>query len=90
VAGHWCRIGCGDGIAAPVRYRGIPIRCPESCMPYKANQPRCHKIPKARYRIENWAEYDAALVRRGSLTVWVTPEVIAAWTPAQTGRRGRP
>ena len=47
-------------------------------MPYKANEPRRHKIPKARYKIENWAEYDAALRRRGSLTVWVTPEAIAA------------
>jgi hypothetical protein len=28
--------------------------------------------------------------RRGSLTVWVTPEAIAAWTPDRTGRRGRP
>ena len=59
-------------------------------MPYKANEPRRHKIPRARYKIENWAEYDAALRRRGSLTVWVTPEAIAAWAPAQTGRRGRP
>ncbi len=59
-------------------------------MPYKANEPRRHKIPKARYKIDNWAEYDAALRRRGSLTVWVTPEAIAAWAPAQTGRRGRP
>jgi hypothetical protein len=59
-------------------------------MPYKANEPRRHKIPKARYKIENWAEYDAALRQRGSLTVWVTPEAIAAWAPATTGRRGRP
>ena len=59
-------------------------------MPYKANEPRRHRIPKARYKIDNWAEYDAALRRRGSLTVWVTPEAIAAWAPAQTGRRGRP
>ena len=59
-------------------------------MPYKANQPRRHRIPKARYKVANWAEYDAALRRRGSLTVWVTPEAIAAWTPAPTGRRGRP
>ena len=59
-------------------------------MPYKANEPRRHKIPRARYKIENWAEYDAALRRRGSLTVWVTPEALAAWTPAVTGRRGRP
>jgi transposase len=59
-------------------------------MPYKAKEPRRHKIPRARYKVENWAEYDEALVRRGSLTVWVTPEAIAAWTPARTGRRGRP
>ena len=23
-------------------------------MPYKHNEPRRHKIPKARYRVENW------------------------------------
>lgn len=59
-------------------------------MPYKANENRRHKIPKARYRVENWAAYDAALRRRGDLRIWVTPEAIAAWTPAKTGRRGRP
>ena len=59
-------------------------------MPYKANEPRRHKIPKARYKVANWAEYDAALRRRGNLTVWVTPEAIAAWVPAATGRRGWP
>lgn len=58
-------------------------------MPYKANEPRRHKIPRARYRVENWAAYDAALRRRGDLTVWVTPEAIAAWAPPATGRRGR-
>src|SRR4051812_3290763 len=59
-------------------------------MPYKANEPRRHKIPKARYKVANWAEYDAALRRRGSLTVWVTPEAIAAWVPTGTGQQGRP
>ena len=58
-------------------------------MPYKHNEPRRHKIPKARYRVENWREYEVALRDRGSLTVWVTPEAIAAWHPARTGRRGR-
>jgi len=38
-------------------------------------------------KVANWAEYDAALRRRGNLTVWVTPEAIAAWVPAATGRR---
>src|ERR687894_549290 len=58
-------------------------------MPYKANEPRRHRIPRARYRVTNWPEYDRALQRRGSLTVWVTPEALAAWHPPRTGRRGR-
>ncbi len=70
-------------------YRDRPLT-PRALMPYKANESRRHKIPKARYKIENWAEYNTALRRRGSLTVWVTPEAIAAWAPATTGRRGRP
>jgi hypothetical protein len=59
-------------------------------MPYKANEPRHHKIPKARYQIENWAEYNAALRRRGSLTVWVTPKAIAACVLTEAGQRRRP
>jgi len=58
-------------------------------MPYKASEARRHKIPRARYRVTNWPEYDRALQRRGSLTVWVTPEALAAWHPPRTGRRGR-
>ena len=58
-------------------------------MPYKANEPRRHRIPRARYRVTNWPEYDRALQHRGSLTVWVTPEALAAWHPPKTGRRGR-
>jgi len=59
-------------------------------MPYKHNEPRRHRIPKAKYKVENWGEYNRALRQRGSLTIWVTPEALAAWTPAVTGRRGRP
>ena len=59
-------------------------------MPYKHNEPRRHKIPKATYKVGNWREYNRALRQRGSLTVWVSPEALATWTPAQTGRRGRP
>jgi len=58
-------------------------------MPYKANEARRHKIPRARYTVTNWPEYDRALQQRGSLTVWVTPEALAAWHPPKTGRRGR-
>ena len=59
-------------------------------MPHKFNEPRRHRIPRARHRVQNWPECDRALQRRGSLTVWVTPGALAAWQPPRTGQRGRP
>jgi hypothetical protein len=38
-------------------------------MPYKVTEGRRHKFPMAKYQVTNWPEYDAAVIRRGSLTV---------------------
>lgn len=54
-------------------------------MPYKFNQSRRHNIPKAKDWVANWPEYDAALIRRGSLPLWVTAEAVAAWHALATG-----
>ncbi len=47
--------------------------------------------PKRRYRIRNWPDYNSALVRRGSLTLWVEQGVVNRWrdttSPARRGRR---
>lgn len=44
---------------------------------------------KQTYRIRNWAEYNAALIQRGSFTVWLDEAMIAQWyTAEKTGRRG--
>ena len=60
-------------------------------MPFKANAARRHHIPKQRYRVTNWAEYDASLRQRGSLTVWFSEEAIAAWrAEPRTTRGGQP
>jgi hypothetical protein len=43
---------------------------------------------KMQYRIRNWREYNAALINRGSLTLWVDEEALNAWCysgPAQQG-----
>ena len=45
-------------------------------MPHKANAACRHHIPRAKRRVTNWAEYDAALRQRGSLTVWFSEEAI--------------
>jgi Transposase DDE domain len=60
-------------------------------VPFKANQDRRHHIPKQRHWVTNWSEYDAALRRRGSLTVWFTEEAVAAWAAEpRTTRGGQP
>jgi hypothetical protein len=48
-------------------------------MPNKHNALGRHHIPKMKFRVKNWAEYDAGLRRRGSLTLWVTAEVLDGW-----------
>jgi IS5 family transposase len=46
---------------------------------------------KPTYRVRNWANYNRSLVARGSLTVWVSPAVMASWTAVPpTGKRGHP
>ena len=59
----------------------------------KRNQPttkRADKSPqKTIYRVSNWAEYNDSLVQRGSITVWISEEVIEGWRPTPSGRRQR-
>jgi len=57
-------------------------------VPFKANADRRHRIPRQRFRVTNWREYDASLRQRGSLTVWFTEEAIAAWMAAPRTTRG--
>jgi Transposase DDE domain len=46
---------------------------------------------KRRYRIRNWHDYNKALVRRGSLTLWVEEGTVGRWhdtaAPVRRGRR---
>jgi len=49
---------------------------------------RVHPKYKTRYRVGNWREYDRGLVRRGDLTLWISPEAVGAWKPSPSGARG--
>ena len=49
---------------------------------------KVHPTYTTKYRVANWPAYNQALVRRGDVTVWVSSEAIAAWTPGRSGRRG--
>ena len=59
-------------------------------MPNKHNTERRHHIPKMKFKATNGAEYNAGLRRRGSLTLWVTDEVIDGWqAPPRSSRGGQ-
>ena len=49
---------------------------------------KVHPRYKTKYRVANWAAYNQALARRGDVTVWLSSDAIAAWTPRRSGRRG--
>ena len=51
-------------------------------------QSKVHPTYKTKYRVANWPAYNQTLVRRGDVTVWLSSEAIAAWTPRRSGRRG--
>jgi IS5 family transposase len=49
------------------------------------------KKTKAKYRLRNWKKYNESLVNRGSLTMWLSEDVVSAWNnEARTGKRGHP
>lgn len=57
-------------------------------MPFKHNAVRRHHISKVKFKVTNWAEYEAGLRRRGSLTLWMTQDAASAWQAAKRTTRG--
>ncbi|MEX3593080.1 MAG: transposase, partial [Burkholderia sp.] len=45
--------------------------------------------PKTRYRVRNWAAYNAGLINRGNVTIWID-EAVFAKIPDAIPARGRP
>lgn len=43
---------------------------------------------KVQYRIRNWPQYNAALMNRGRLTLWVDEEALQAWRYSGPAQRG--
>jgi hypothetical protein len=50
--------------------------------------PTRQAAPKATYCIRNWKQYNAALVNRGSLTLWVDHDTLRSWNYEGPARRG--
>ncbi len=51
-------------------------------MPNKYPEKKGWHVPKQKYRISNWPEYNDALRQRGNINVWMSDEVIDSWYEA--------
>ena len=51
-------------------------------------QQKAKKKNKTKYKVKNWTQYNKSLVERGSLTIWITPEVIEGWQDNRPAQRG--
>jgi hypothetical protein len=54
-------------------------------MPKHKNTQSRHK---SLYRVQNWSEYDKALVERGSITVWMSADFEKTWSYTGPSQRG--
>jgi hypothetical protein len=75
--------------AGPVELCFLPF--PElvaPVMPNKHNDARRHHIPKMKFKMTNWSDYEVGLRRRGSLTLWVSDAAKnARWSGATRRQR---
>ncbi|MEL7277622.1 MAG: transposase, partial [Pseudomonadota bacterium] len=59
-------------------------------MPNEHHKPRRHHIPRARYKVENWPEYDRGLVERGDIRFWISEDALEGWiAPSRTTPGGQ-
>ena len=58
--------------------------CPSSVKPRRSPRRRSKVV----YRVRNWADYEAGLQQRGSLTVWCTPQAVQDWYYQGPPQRG--
>ena len=42
---------------------------------------------KSTYKVRNWKEYNASLCQRGSLTIWLSDEVLAQWSSIDVSKK---
>jgi len=48
-------------------------------MPNKYPEKKGWSVPKQKYKVSNWAEYNNALRNRGDIEIWISDEAIANW-----------
>ena len=52
------------------------------------NKQQKAKKKKSKYKVKNWSENNKSLINRGSLTMWITPEILEDWKDQRPAQRG--
>ncbi|MED7789476.1 hypothetical protein AB8E56_10520, partial [Francisella sp. 19X1-34] len=48
-------------------------------MPHKYAESKGWHVPKQKYKITNWSEYNKALTNRGRIDIWLTEDAVNNW-----------
>ena len=51
-------------------------------MPNKYAEKKSWDVPKQKYKVTNWSDYNESLRRRGDITVWLSDDAISQWYKA--------
>ena len=51
-------------------------------MPNKYPAKKGWKVPKQKYKISNWSDYNEALRQRGNIDIWMSEEMMDVWYEA--------
>ena len=82
---RWCTWAAWSSMTGYATCSHVPS------MPHKYNADRRHHIPKMAIKAQDWPEYETALRRRGSLTLWIEDTAADQWqTVGAAGQARRP
>jgi hypothetical protein len=87
--GRWCiDSGCADASGPRLAMNVVygPNSWEEKARP--SSNPESTPKYKTKYRVNNWPEYDRALVQRGNINLWISEDAIDSWKPAPSGLCG--
>jgi len=48
-------------------------------MPNKYAEKKGWKLPKQKYKVSNWSDYNRALRQRGSIDIWLSDDMVNSW-----------
>lgn len=48
-------------------------------MPSKYAEKKGCKVPKQKYNVSNWSEYNAAIRQQNSIEVWISQDIATKW-----------